>query len=232
MQVLRARLLCLILAGAICAGRSAGAQGQAQSPFPDMPAGDPAFEAVNELAKQGILVGYADSTIRADRPMTRCEVAAALTRLLQQPLRRDPPITVWPAMPILGPAPMDVTESHWAAQEVAQLREWGIIGGYPDRTFRGDRPVTRGEFSLILARLHEFVQGLWDLQRGRPQKTTAPILRLPAAEVAGRPTPVDFRKELTRGRFALILYGFLRQVEKETPRGVPVEAEPGSRLGR
>jgi hypothetical protein len=43
----------------------------AQGPFADVPAGHPAEEAVNELARQGVINGYADGSFRGSRAMTR-----------------------------------------------------------------------------------------------------------------------------------------------------------------
>lgn len=42
--------------------------------------------------------------------------------------------------------------NHWAAATIVQLVEKGIISGYPDGTFRPDRPITRAEFCTILSR--------------------------------------------------------------------------------
>ncbi|MGC9317621.1 MAG: S-layer homology domain-containing protein, partial [Armatimonadota bacterium] len=36
---------------------------------------------------------------------------------------------------------------HWAYDAVQQLVEEGIIIGYPDGTFKGDRAMTRYEFA-------------------------------------------------------------------------------------
>ncbi len=47
----------------------------------------------------------------------------------------------------------DVAEDSWAYQAVAQLSDQGVIEGYPDGTFRGDKNVTRYELSQIIARL-------------------------------------------------------------------------------
>ena len=46
----------------------------------------------------------------------------------------------------------DVPQNHWAYEYVTQLAGNGMIEGYPDGNFAGDRPMTRYEFAAILYR--------------------------------------------------------------------------------
>lgn len=46
----------------------------------------------------------------------------------------------------------DVPQNHWAYEYVAVLAGNGMIQGYPDGTFDGDRPMTRYEFATMLYR--------------------------------------------------------------------------------
>jgi S-layer homology domain len=45
----------------------------------------------------------------------------------------------------------DVPENHWAYQALAQLAQDGLITGYPDGTFKGDRPMTRYETAFLVS---------------------------------------------------------------------------------
>jgi hypothetical protein len=45
----------------------------------------------------------------------------------------------------------DLPEGHWSQDCVSRLVENGIINGYPDNTFRPDRPVSRAEYAAIVA---------------------------------------------------------------------------------
>ena len=47
----------------------------------------------------------------------------------------------------------DVSTSDWAYQAVADLSEQGIVEGYPDGTFGGQKNITRYEMAQIIARL-------------------------------------------------------------------------------
>ena len=46
----------------------------------------------------------------------------------------------------------DVNPSDWAYQAVEDLSAEGIVEGYPDGTFGGDRQMTRYEFATIVYR--------------------------------------------------------------------------------
>ena len=47
----------------------------------------------------------------------------------------------------------DVSENHWAYEYVTGLAKEGILEGYPDGTFGGDRMMTRYEFAAMVYRL-------------------------------------------------------------------------------
>lgn len=63
---------------------------------------------------------------------------------------------------------------HWAYDAVQQLVDAGIIIGYPDGTFRGDRAMTRYEFAMAISRLlNQLPTGGGAGERG-PQGETGP----------------------------------------------------------
>ena len=47
----------------------------------------------------------------------------------------------------------DVSTDDWAYQAVADLSDQGVVEGYPDGTFRGERNMTRYELAQVIARL-------------------------------------------------------------------------------
>ncbi|HEY3248561.1 MAG TPA: S-layer homology domain-containing protein [bacterium] len=47
----------------------------------------------------------------------------------------------------------DVPTDHWAFDAIAELAAKGIIEGYPDGTFKGDRALTRYEMAMVIARV-------------------------------------------------------------------------------
>ncbi len=57
------------------------------------------------------------------------------------------------AVPAFAANPfVDVPMNHWAYDAVSSLAAKGIIQGYPDGTFMGQKPLTRYEFAVALAK--------------------------------------------------------------------------------
>ena len=46
----------------------------------------------------------------------------------------------------------DVPQGHWAYDAVAQLAQDGVIDGYGDSTFQGDKNITRYEMAQMVAK--------------------------------------------------------------------------------
>lgn len=67
----------------------------------------------------------------------------------------------------------DVDTSSWAYQAVSQLSDQGVVDGYPDGTFKGDKNVSRYELAQIIARLMAKEESLNDSQRATVQKLSA-----------------------------------------------------------
>ena len=49
----------------------------------------------------------------------------------------------------------DVPNDHWAYEAVSYLQQKGLVEGYPDGYFKGDRTLTRYEFAIVTARLYD-----------------------------------------------------------------------------
>lgn len=55
----------------------------------------------------------------------------------------------------------DVKPTDWAYQALKSLMErYGILSAYPDRTFRGNKPMTRYEFAAALATTLDKIEGI------------------------------------------------------------------------
>lgn len=67
----------------------------------------------------------------------------------------------------------DVDTSSWAYQAVSQLSDQGVVDGYPDGTFKGDKNVSRYELAQIIARLMAKENSLNDSQKAAVQKLSA-----------------------------------------------------------
>ena len=76
------------------------------------------------------------------------EQVAALTALVSQIAGKGNPLLDTVMFP-------DVPENHWAYDYVEALQKRGIIEGYPDGNFAGDRSMTRYEYAAMLYRALE-----------------------------------------------------------------------------
>ncbi|MBU7005797.1 Ig-like domain-containing protein [Phosphitispora fastidiosa] len=47
----------------------------------------------------------------------------------------------------------DVSNNHWAVNEIVYLHNMGIVSGFPDQTFRPQKQITRGELAVMMAKL-------------------------------------------------------------------------------
>lgn len=60
--------------------------------FPDVPENHWAFEAVDDLAKRGLIIGYEDGMFKGDRALTRYEFAEVVHRAIQRAKEINAPI--------------------------------------------------------------------------------------------------------------------------------------------
>jgi len=52
----------------------------------------------------------------------------------------------------------DVPKDHWAAESVKILAQNGVMKGYKDNSYRGDKPITRYELAVTLERVIYFIE--------------------------------------------------------------------------
>lgn len=52
----------------------------------------------------------------------------------------------------------DVPDDHWAAESVQELKSHGVVNGYPDGTFKGDKTVTRYELAVALVSMIDYIE--------------------------------------------------------------------------
>ena len=67
----------------------------------------------------------------------------------------------------------DVSTDHWAYQAVADLSAQGVVEGYPNGTFQGEKHITRYEVAQIVARLLAQESQLNAQQRATVEKLAA-----------------------------------------------------------
>ena len=117
----------------------------AANPFNDVPAGHWAYNAVVNLASNGIISPSADGTFMGDRNTTRYEAAVMVANIYTKKTHKSLSTGANPFS--------DVPASHWAAKSVITLATNGLEEGNGDGTFRGNRNITRYEIATLIAKL-------------------------------------------------------------------------------
>lgn len=118
---------------------------QAADSFPDVSADYQYGQSIQVLKDRHIVQGFPDGTFGPGRLITRAE-------LLKIALEGAGVATAdWSHKTSLFP---DVSDTHSLRQYVLYAREQGIVGGYPDGTYRPDDPTTRGEAIKMLLNIN------------------------------------------------------------------------------
>jgi hypothetical protein len=107
--------------------------------FADVGRDHPHFDGIAWAATRGITTGMAHGTFRPEQPVTRGQMATFLSRAMKLP-------------PAGSAGFSDVPADHVHADAIAALVARGVATGYPDGTFRPERPVTRGQMATFLVR--------------------------------------------------------------------------------
>jgi len=107
--------------------------------------GEPCEEAVAYLMDLGIIAGYPDGTFQPSRTLNRAEVAkiVVVATLGEQ----GEQMATWLKGAYSFP---DVPADHWASGYIMLAKNLGIVGGYPDGTFKPLNNVTHIELVKML----------------------------------------------------------------------------------
>lgn len=108
-----------------------------------------ALEAAAVALREGLVSGSlrqdGTSVFEGGRAVNRAELAVMMARVIERKLGQTEPKT------------LDFTDNSlipgWAGRSVGIVYARGIAGGYPDLTFRAEKPVTRAEAASMIMRL-------------------------------------------------------------------------------
>ena len=98
--------------------------------------------AISTLSNMGIICGYPDGTFRPDAPITRAELTKIAAGFFS-----DPRVAA-----TYDGRFSDVHGAEWYISYLMTAIKEGLIEGYPDGSFRPDRPITRAETCTIVNR--------------------------------------------------------------------------------
>jgi hypothetical protein len=93
---------------------------------------------IESLAAEHILSGYTDGTFRSSNTVTRAEFVKMLILALREAPLSTPNNS------------FSDTSDHWAKGYIEKAKVLGIITGYPDGTFKPDKPVSRAEIAKMI----------------------------------------------------------------------------------
>lgn len=111
------------------------------SSFEDVPAGFWAGCDINLLAENKVIAGYPDRTFKPNLPVSRAEIASMAVNGFNLRGCGCPKKTF-----------SDVPADHWANQAINTAVANGLMDGYPNNTFKPNKPVTRAEAMVTLAK--------------------------------------------------------------------------------
>ena len=106
---------------------------------------------LNKTDHFAYVIGYPDGTVHPNGQITRAEVATIFFRLLKDEVR-DGAFTT-------SNSYSDVAYGKWYNNPISTMSALSIITGYPDGTFKPNKPITRAEFAAIAARFDETQSG-------------------------------------------------------------------------
>jgi len=182
-----------------------------------------AEEAIMHLAEreEPLLQGMGNGMFGVNEPMTRAQLVTCLQRLMKSP----------PA----GPKFTDLSTSHWAYRDIGSAQQAGWISGYPDGSFKPDRPVTRAELAQLLVAVFELTAPEEDTDSAEEMdEEDSPAIDAPdtadgdapaieAPETAEGATPAPGVPEITEGDATV--EDTLEITEQDTPTGDTMEIE-------
>ncbi|WP_158302134.1 S-layer homology domain-containing protein [Paenibacillus mesophilus] len=116
---------------------------------------------VNDIVARLVLAGTGNNTFTPDRNVVRSEFAAIVATGMGL-MRQN----------VAGTTFGDVPRSSWYHDAVAIASEFGIVNGYEDGLFHGDRQITREQGIAMIARAYDLVES----QSTKSQSEIASIL--------------------------------------------------------
>jgi len=113
--------------------------------FRDVSSADWFAPYIATAVQEGYIKGYGDGTFKPEKAITREEIAFVLSNII------DLQLSEVQALDILKSFEDNI--STWAKASVAKVVQSGLLKGFPDGSFKGDKKITRAESAVILLRL-------------------------------------------------------------------------------
>jgi hypothetical protein len=166
------KVFALMLILTIIFTTAASAEEMITPKFSDLDETHWAYDGINKLVGEGIIIGYPDGTFKPEGNITRAELVKIVNMVFEfTEKQEDTNFT-------------DVNAEDWFYENVLIAQYAGYIVGYPDGTFKPKGLITREEFCKILDAINNFVE--------LPLSTSASPGRLPPNGTAPHRVPLKF----------------------------------------
>lgn len=102
-----------------------------------------AKDVIKELNERGLIKGYSNGSFKPNDNIIRADAAIIMARLLKKPVTKIYSFE-------------DLSESHYAYNDIQSAVNGGIFEGYENGTFKPKNNITRAETATILQRHYKF----------------------------------------------------------------------------
>ncbi len=178
--------------------------------FTDIQKGTLEAEAACYLKERGVIGGFPDGEFKGERLVNRAEAAKFLllgSKKQVSELRNN------------GGFP-DVLEGEWYVRYVINAAKYGLINGYPDKSFRPAQPVNTAEFLKMATKAFGLEEGLdyryADVSENDWFSRYAGVAEKYKLFPERTTRAIDPAKNLTRKEVAIAIYRILKPIHNIT----------------
>lgn len=186
------------------------------SSYPDVEKGSWYYDGADFVIRKGLMTGMERNVFAPQSPVTRGQAAQILYAMADKPEvgRR-----------VFG----DIAEGQWYTDAVSFCDQENMMRGYPDRTFRPNRVISREELATVLYGASRY------FEKDRTQKEPAAsqldvsgvstwahyAMRWAVSNglITGTDQGLEPKGTVTRAQMALIIRQFCEKLEKAEPEG-------------
>jgi len=159
------------------------------------------YNAISYLNYLGLMKGYANGSFKPNSPITRAELVTLLVKAKGLKYEGISFESVFKDMP----------KSNWASVFAYLSSKEKIVGGYPDKTFKPSKSVTRAEAAVVFSKFEGLTMSSMEFPVYNDVKVTSWVMPSNAAKKAGLPdfintSSFEANKPMTRGEVAYMLY--------------------------
>ncbi|MCC6643178.1 S-layer homology domain-containing protein [Candidatus Peregrinibacteria bacterium] len=192
---------------------------QMQSPFTDVNWGDEYFDALNYLKKEGIVAGYADGSFKPFQTINRVEFTKIIVEADGYDAAKGP-------FDMSSAADLnfkDLEDGVWYVPYLREAKNKGLIGGYPDGTFKPSQKINFAEAAKIIV---VSTGGDFAGAGYAPEDWYHKYVNVLEEKHAIPRTIGGFDQEITRGEMAEMIYRLRTENEGKPSNGYADLAAP------